>query len=150
MKISHLTVLSRCSSLVTLRCLLLAVIQISRWMEALPSSTCDFSAQVMLGIRRSRQRREKAGRDCMEVLFMGQAWNTALLSTYNCLNLVTWPCRMQRTLGNVVLFTRKRRNTDDLSTSSATISTGRVVITGNWQPTQVENIPVYLPFRWSS
>lgn len=88
--------------------------------------------------------------DCMEVLFMGQAWNTALLSAYNCLNSVTWPCKMQRTLGNVVVFTRKRRNPGDQPTFSATISNGRMVLTGDWQPTQVENIPMYLPFRWSS
>ena len=29
------------------------------------------------------------GGGCVKVLFMGQAWNTALLSTYNCLNSVT-------------------------------------------------------------
>lgn len=57
---------------------------------------------------------------------------------------------MQRSLGNVAVFTRRRGNAGDQPAISATGSKGRMVITGKWQPPQVEKIPIGLSFRWSS
>lgn len=125
--------------------MLRAITQVSRWMEALPSSTCGFSAQVMLG----KQKGEENGGLNSRVLY-GPGLRHIITFHRSLLECSHVAYLMQRSLGNVAVFTRRRGNAGDQPAISATGSKGRMVITGKWQPPQVEKIPIGLPFRWSS